>query len=152
MKLCAKCKIEKDKRAFSKGTPWCKSCKSKYDKEYRSKPEIQIRDREINYKDHIYRQYKLRIEDVAALSEKQNYKCAICSNGLSDVYDFTVRRYGLAIDHDHSCCPGDKSCGECIRGLLCRECNLLLGHSRDDINRLQNAIKYLKKTSRKEGK
>lgn len=148
MKLCAKCKIEKSAKAFSKGTPWCKSCKSKYDAKYRKKPEIKAKAREVNYKEHIYRQYKLRIDDVALLAKKQNYKCSICKNGLADVYDFDVKRYGLVIDHDHSCCPGNKSCGKCIRGLLCRECNLLLGHCKDDIDRLKNAIKYLKKAGK----
>lgn len=35
---------------------------------------------------------------------------------------------GFAVDHDHGCCSGDKSCGTCVRGLLCTACNVSLGH------------------------
>jgi hypothetical protein len=38
----------------------------------------------------------------------------------------------LAIDHDHSCCPGRRSCGKCVRGALCRSHNTYLGYLEND--------------------
>ncbi len=35
---------------------------------------------------------------------------------------------GPQIDHDHACCPGQSSCGKCIRGVLCVRCNTFIAH------------------------
>ena len=57
---------------------------------------------------------------------------------------------GLSFDveeieaHDHCHRTGR------VRGILCRECNLLLGHARDDTNVLKAAIDYLDR--RREGR
>jgi len=34
---------------------------------------------------------------------------------------------GLVIDHDHNCCKGGRSCGNCVRGALCSWHNKYLG-------------------------
>lgn len=55
----------------------------------------------------------------------------------------------LVVDHDHGCCPGQKSCGNCIRGLLCDNCNIGLGHFKDSVESLQLAIEYIIRHSKK---
>lgn len=74
--------------------------------------------------------------------------------GLSkDEYDTLVSlgcgicggTYRLAIDHDHSCCAGESSCGSCIRGVLCMRHNIALGQVRDSIEELRKMIGYLEK-------
>lgn len=46
-------------------------------------------------------------------------RCQMCGPGVSTQ---------VVIDHDHSCCPGNYSCGGCLRGPLCRAHNLLVGY------------------------
>jgi hypothetical protein len=36
-------------------------------------------------------------------------------------------RGNVHVDHDHRCCPGDYSCGRCVRGLTHEACNRRLG-------------------------
>lgn len=49
----------------------------------------------------------------------------------------------LVIDHDHTCCVGDYSCGECVRGLICQTCNFLIGQAHDNPAVLRAAAEYL---------
>jgi len=49
----------------------------------------------------------------------------------------------MAVDHDHTCCPGNESCGQCVRGLLCWNCNSTLANFRDDEEGLKRLAHYL---------
>lgn len=83
------------------------------------------------------RGYGLTVEQYDALVVAQGGVCAICRQP-----DRLGRR--LAVDHDHTCCPRQQgSCGECVRGLLCFDCNTVLGKVRDDPARLRAAADYL---------
>jgi hypothetical protein len=50
----------------------------------------------------------------------------------------------FAIDHDHSHCSNQKACSICVRGLLCPQCNQMLGFARERIDVLDAAKQYLK--------
>jgi hypothetical protein len=83
------------------------------------------------------KRYGLTPEAYDALAEAQGGVCAICGGP-------PVGGGRLDIDHDHECCPDRaRSCGECIRGLLCGPCNWGLGNFKDDPARLAAAAAYL---------
>ena len=65
--------------------------------------------------------YGLTAERFAQLLEDQDHACAMCRADFEDGQP-------ICIDHDHDCCPDEKSsCGACVRGLLCVSCNTSLG-------------------------
>lgn len=79
--------------------------------------------------------YGLDPEDVERMIHAQGGLCAICPARLAD---------GYCVDHDHACCPGVKTCGACVRGLLCQECNRLVGKLESNPERLTKMLGYMK--------
>jgi hypothetical protein len=75
-----------------------------------------------------------RFDDILA---NQGGGCALCgaAPGPNDS--------NLGVDHDHRCCPGKKSCGQCVRGLPCKPCNTALGQLGDTPAGLQRALDYV---------
>lgn len=81
--------------------------------------------------------YDMSLEDFDELVAEQGGVCGIC--GKDD-----PQAPAWNIDHDGSCCPGgSKGCGQCVRGALCRACNLMIGYAGDDVAVLRSAINYL---------
>lgn len=80
--------------------------------------------------------YGITLEHYEKLLADQGGVCAIC--GVVDVDGRT-----LHVDHDHGCCPDRRSCGQCIRGLLCSSCNTGIGMLGEDAKRLWSAMMYL---------
>lgn len=80
--------------------------------------------------------YGLTRDDYVNMEKSQNGVCKICGEPEK-------HRKRLSVDHDHACCSGSKSCGKCIRGLLCSNCNRVLGQVNDNVETLQTMIEYL---------
>jgi hypothetical protein len=82
--------------------------------------------------------FGIDVGDFVRMQDEQGGVCAICG-------DTNTNGKALSVDHDHECCPGDRSCGACIRGLLCAHCNFAVGMMRDDPDRLRAAAAYIER-------
>jgi len=89
--------------------------------------------------------YGITPEQYEMLLLNQKGKCAICPI----VLDKSTRKTFPCVDHNHACCPSGKSCGKCIRGLLCARCNSAIGLFNESIEVMFAGIKYLKETTQK---
>ena len=152
---CPKCAQEKPvgdfyKRSSGKIEAWCKLCLRERDAKRREDPEFREHKRKVTkewaknnprrVQARNLQKFNLGEDPVAAYEEMvlaQLGMCAICGGPPG--------RRSLSVDHDHSCCDGNFSCGKCVRGLLCANCNHLLGKAKDDPVVLQRAIDYLEK-------
>ena len=83
-----------------------------------------------NYK----KRYGLTIEQKQAMIDAQDGKCAICKSDLETTHN-------VCVDHCHKTNK--------IRGILCRKCNLGIGHLNDSPQILKSAQMYLEKYSLK---
>ncbi|WP_432001195.1 endonuclease VII domain-containing protein [Streptomyces sioyaensis] len=88
----------------------------------------QKRRKEAAHDAWVQRVYGLGAGDYHRLYDLQNGVCAICQRA-------TGKTRRLSVDHDHET--------GLVRGLLCRPCNSMLGHGRDDPKFFGRAATYL---------
>lgn len=142
-KRCGTCREVKDLDSFcSNGvrtSSVCGYCSNERLKAYhRLNPEIN----RAKAREKRLREMGLTLDRYEELLKEQNFLCKTCKlpetriSKNAEVYQFNI-------DHDHSCCAGQKSCGKCVRGLLCYSCNVILGHARDNAERLRSLASYL---------
>jgi hypothetical protein len=65
--------------------------------------------------------YGMSVEQYEKLLADQGGHCRLCPA----VQMSSERR--LCVDHNHKCCPGPRSCGKCVRAILCANCNRKIG-------------------------
>ena len=135
MKACSKCGTEypRDREHFysspraSDGlSSWCKPCQRESNRRHSKRTTLRRRDYRLR------RSYGIGTAEYNQLLEAQGGVCAICSEECA-----TGR--ALAVDHDHD--------SGAVRGLLCARCNRGLGMFGDNLDRLNQAVAYLKEAS-----
>jgi hypothetical protein len=82
--------------------------------------------RESQRKDHLKYYYGITVEEYNAILKRQNGRCRICK---------CKPKGHLHVDHNHKT-------GK-VRGLLCRSCNIGLGHLRDNPHLARIAAAYI---------
>lgn len=106
-----------DGRLQRNDTQWCRDCG-------RGSPEAMR-----------FKRYGVTPDQYREAAERG---CEICG----------VKGLDLHVDHDHKCCGPRKfrTCGACVRGLICGPCNRALGMFQDEIPTLISAISYLSRS------
>lgn len=145
-KECSKCGETKSLDLFpqtKRPTNQCKECRRKKQQEFRKDNPDYAKNYYWDNRDYWLDRNKvvritrhgITLEQYNDMLLAQENKCAICTRIFTDTPH---------IDHDHNCCPKTSSCGRCVRGLLCGDCNPALGAFGDSIETLEAAIRYLK--------
>ena len=138
-RACPKCGCE-----HSGSSSRCKKCYADWAREWRRKNPEKAKTAQLNYRirhpekmKEIYRKTNLRksygitIKDYDELLERQHFRCAICDTE-------TPGGPGrMMVDHNHVT--------EKVRGLLCCNCNFVIGHCLESKAILVRAIRYLEK-------
>lgn len=86
------------------------------------------RQKDASHRRRVKSQYGLADGQYEAMYEAQGGRCAICRWA-------TGKTRRLSVDHDHKT--------GYVRGLLCRPCNSMLGHLRDDPEAALRIYQYL---------
>ena len=74
--------------------------------------------------------YGITVAEYDKMYDGQQGRCSVCISDIDRVSKTTH------VDHDHR--------SEEVRGLLCHQCNVMLGHSRDIPEVLERAAAYLR--------
>lgn len=145
-KICNYCKTIKPRNHFyQRGSGGyavfenCKECTSIIAKARRRNDPLM---QPIYARSSKFLRYGITVETYLEMLEQQSGVCKICRGANKNGFD-------LAVDHDHRCCPGKGSCGECVRGLLCRKCNSGIGLLADSPEVFRMAAAYLEATNEK---
>ena len=129
LRRCCRCREIKDINLFrgqhlTSQYPYCLPC-------------VRESHCESHRKRLIYNKFNITKEDYQKLILDSNNKCKICKQPELHINHASKKTLSLTVDHCHT--------SGLIRGLICRNCNLMLGNAKDSIKTLRAAIRYLNK-------
>ena len=130
MKRCPVCETEKDLSQFWKGQYLCIKCQK-----HKQKNSWESRTPKKRLEQHLKYKYGVTHQQFMCAWEQQKGCCAVCKEELPDLMSYENRRRLYAIDHNHET--------GAFRGILCLNCNTLLGMAKDSTEVLKKAIDYL---------
>jgi Recombination endonuclease VII len=146
---CTVCKKTKPLDEFGKQKngkfgrkPNCKSCESKYGK--KKYKRLSATNPELFWEKHLWVNHRITPEAYYKRLAEQGGLCAVCLQPPPQQGHLTR----LAVDHDHACCPTNTSCGKCIRGLVCHNCNVSMGLLKDNPTIFRLAAQYLERSKK----
>lgn len=128
----------------SKKNPLCTDCRKRvnteYQRTYRNDNPLTVR------KANLWRLYRITLDQYEEMRERQGRQCAACRIHESDIdtsrqggrrrRDGTrAESFPLQVDHCHRT--------NVIRGLLCPDCNKIIGLADENPERLTGCIDYL---------
>jgi hypothetical protein len=142
---CGHAFVEENISRSGEGKTRCKTCANRRSLEWAAENHERILD--LNrawYRRNIERVrdskrrlwYKLTTPEWEVKFESQGRCCAICKSLEPHDKNWNT-------DHDHACCPTNRTCGKCIRSILCGPCNLGLGGFQDTPEWLRAAADYI---------
>jgi len=150
-KFCPKCGETKPAAEFhaSKSqrdglNSYCKPCWNAYCRERWDNDANKPERLRVRRNGHLRAKYGITLDTYEEILARQDGRCAICRLPAEEAkVKGNWGRLGpvLSVDHDHGCCPGLFTCGDCVRGLLCETCNRALGY----VERagIENVVAYI---------
>lgn len=109
---------------------YCKSCATSKSRKWHKDNTDNVEYKQARRDSYFKNKYNLSLEERISLLREQEGACAICHIPLNPFGNYTHT------DHDHLT-------GK-VRGILCTNCNRGLGHFKDNMKFLENAVNYLR--------
>ena len=126
MKTCKTCKVRKPREAFynhptmkDRKLPNCNVCHNAETRKYQ-----------------LMRKYGLTVEQWYEIWNAQGQQCKVCGRTTNEETPHQNARE-FCVDHTHNSEPF------IVRGILCINCNLALGHAKDNPEILRKMADYL---------